>query len=1088
MCGIAGFHLPLRSGIALPEARMLVERMLETLVHRGPDADGLWVDTAGRCVLGHRRLSIIDTSPAGRQPMSGDGGRRWIAFNGEIYNFLELRPQLEAAGTVFRGRTDTEVLIEALAHWDTEALQRLDGMFALAAFDTLSGELLLARDPFGEKPLYTLDLPGGGLAFASELQALEILPQFDPEVSLDAVGELLMFQYIGAPRTIYRTARKLAPGHWMRRSADAESATGRYFEFAPHGRESAPRPLAELADEAEEILVHGIRRRMISDVPLGAFLSGGVDSSTVCALVRRRLGLPLQTFSIGFEGAIDSEHEAARRFAAHLGTEHRNRIVDPSTSGFLRDIGSLLDEPNGDSSCLPTYLLSGVAREHVTVAVSGDGGDEMFGGYDRYLHTLARARRGGSRWRAGDFYYGAPILVALEPDVEALLGFMPEGTAAQLAALRGEIAAATAPLFCRLRQTDVANYLPGAVLAKVDRMSMRHSLEVRTPFLNVELARFCEGLPYETLYRNGRGKLLLREIAKRYLPADLIDAPKKGFGIPMSRWAQDELLRVGEELLADPASRLRAALGASALDAFLAAQRRRGGFSAYRLWAVAVLESWLRHHPARMPMIRRTATVSRTRTAHTLLWNLGVYYRAHGPARTALRISQRFAESLVQPITTRVRVRADQALIHELQQRIARLDADRTVPVLRRGDRFLLLMHSLAAGGAQRQWCYLAQGLRELGYDVEFVVIERPWGELGHYRDYLQSLDIRPTVLRSHDPGEGPVSPVRAEDRRIARLLDNSLLRGDALRLVELLRRAQPAAIFAALDYPNLLAGVAGTIARVPSIVLSFRNYNPSRFSYMPHRSYLPLYRAVCASRRVHLTGNSPHANADYAAWLGIEPARIAFVPNAITAALFPPPSGDAVTQARRALGLAPDAQILLGVFRLSEEKQPELFVEICARLAARFPRARFLHCGSGPMEYIVRRRITERGLQDRLCLLGARHDVPVLMKLADLMLLTSTLEGMPNVLMEAQFSGLPAVATLAGAADECIAHGETGFVLGSGDVEGLTAACASLMEDKALAARMGQAAARRAREAFSPERMVRGFLDATTLVRDADG
>jgi asparagine synthase (glutamine-hydrolysing) len=418
-------------------------------------------------------------------------------------------PKLQATHVQLKGRTDTEILLGALAAWGTDALHRFDGMFAFAAFDRQTGTLLLARDPFGEKPLYTMDLPGGGIAFASELQALEKVPGFDGRVSMDSVAELLSFQYIGAPRSIYESVQKLPPGHWMRVHPDGRRESGRYFAFRPGEGGFDTRDQGELVDALEALLVESTRRRLIADVPLGAFLSGGVDSSTVCALVRRKLNLPLKTFSVGFEGAIESEHEAARRFAAHLGTEHHEHIVAPHASEFLRRIGSLLDEPNADSSCLPTYLLSEFARTQVTVAVSGDGGDELFGGYGRYFSTLEEASR--SRFGeqgAGSAYYSNRILVSTEEQLAELFGELPPAFARHLSGLRRSIDDGRTPLHCRLRQTDVENYMPGAVLPKVDRMSMRHSLEVRTPFLNVDLARFAERLPQTRLIAGDRGKLV----------------------------------------------------------------------------------------------------------------------------------------------------------------------------------------------------------------------------------------------------------------------------------------------------------------------------------------------------------------------------------------------------------------------------------------------------------------------------------------------------------------------------------------------------------------------------------------------------
>lgn len=605
MCGIAGLYRPQRAAMAEPAMNQAVSAMIGSLVHRGPDAGGIWSDPEGRCVLGHRRLSIIDPSDAGAQPMANHDGRWVISFNGEIYNFEDIKPRVEAAGVRLKGRTDTEVLVEALGLWGTSALQQLDGMFAFAAFDTRSGELLLARDPFGEKPLYYTELRGGAVAFASELQALELTPGFDAAVDPNAMAEVLTFQYIGAPRSIYASVKKLRPGHWMRVDRIGRIRVGRYFQFKPGAGGFEDRSLPELADELEDILVRSLGRRLISDVPLGAFLSGGVDSSVVCALVRRKLDRPLTTFSTGFQDAPESEHLVARTFAEHLGTTHHEDVLAPDAATFLRDIGAVLDEPNADSSCLPTYLLSQFARQHVTVALSGDGGDELFGGYGRYFSTLndLALRTSGSpaTWTPGRIYYGERVLVAAEPEVNELFGFVPCGFGQHLATLRSEVDAEEAHLLCELRRSDVENYMPGAVLPKVDRMSMRHSLEVRTPYLSVELARFAERLPDSAQISGGRGKLVLRELAYRYLPREFVDLPKQGFALPLSDWARASLLKVASEMLDSEESRLRSAFGSDRIDSYMSRQRSPEHFVPYRLWGVLMLESWLRHRPTLIP-------------------------------------------------------------------------------------------------------------------------------------------------------------------------------------------------------------------------------------------------------------------------------------------------------------------------------------------------------------------------------------------------------------------------------------------------------------------------------------------------------
>ena len=1306
MCGIAGLLLPSGGKPGVAPAAADVRAMLATMEHRGPDADGLWEDSGKRCVLGHRRLSIIDTSDAGRQPLASSDGRWIVTFNGEIYNYRELSPLLASAGMAPKGRTDTEVLANAIAVWGTDALDKLDGQFAFAAFDTLSGRLILARDPFGEKPLYFLHTEVGGIAFASELQALEHLSGFKGEVSADAVAELLMFQYVGAPRTIYKNVRKLEPGHWMVIDPGRAPRTGRYFRFAPGAQGFTDRPLPELVDELEGLLARSIERRMIADVPLGAFLSGGVDSSTVCALVTKKLGRPLETFSIGFKGSRESEHLAARRFASILGTQHFDRILAPSASEFLRGIGDLLDEPNADSSCMPTYLLSQFARKRVTVALSGDGGDEMFGGYGRYFDTLdeARSRSGGS-WSAGSAYYADRILIFTDPLIRDLMGELPAGLAEHLGGLRRDVDQGEAPLYCRLRRTDVENYMPGAVLPKVDRMSMRHSLEVRTPYLNVDLARFAERLPESMIYRSGRGKLLLRELAYRYLPRDLVDAPKRGFGLPMSRWARGDLLRATRDLLLSEESRLRAALGSDAMEAFVRRQHAWRGFATYQVWALGMLESWLRRHPARTEEFADTVKAARDRgkpprlravrlgrgiyamfeskadsgesalsdaertqlagvmsrvylsspeqwafdpkapmsssaeltlpgwgrallpsdlaAAHDLegacvllphpdaaqkldyfeldrLRNLGIRRLVflnpnvfHRPAvqlemrrhargrRTAngLRLFSRATrlrwrprirafldkrasgsadrmyssevlrgvedaggelggrymlyEGLRQmppvpvshaaiakwgrgrysiwsrqchysPTRTRrllalpywivertpqrdgllefvptagEREAADIPAFGRLLDELVTLRNGETVdePGLAPGEHVALVTHALTPGGAERQWCYLAQALKSAGFKVSFLVTSIMAGDGAHHYPLLASAGIEPIQLGSA-PIEQLLANVPKGPVEEALLAPNVNPFGAVLALVaSTLRMLKPKAVFAQLDAVNILTGAAALAANVPRVVLSFRNYSPARFPYLHETWFLPAYQALAKSRRVVLTGNSRMGNGDYASWLGVPERTIALVPNAVEPSIRPI-SDEQGRALRQALGIPAQAPVILGVFRLSEEKRPELFVDVCAGVIERRPDVRALIVGIGPMADAIGSLIHARGLDGRVRLLGRRTDVDALMKISTLLLLTSEFEGMPNVLLEAQSEGLPVVASNVGGVGDCVADGRSGFLVPAGSRDEFVARCLQLIGDKDAAATMGQSGKDHMRT-FSKESLAQRFV-----------
>jgi asparagine synthase (glutamine-hydrolysing) len=600
MCGIAGI-VNKRGTFSAEHLRALAKQMADRMVHRGPDDSGVWVSPDGRCAMSHRRLAIIDTSSAGHQPMRSNTGRSVITFNGEIYNFLEIKRELERDGVSFHSHSDTEVLVTLLERQGANALPRLDAMFAFGHYDIADQELLLARDIFGEKPLYYIDHQDF-FAFASELHALAHLPNFDPRINLEAIASYLCFQYLPTPHTIYQSARKLPPASYLTLGPSNGVEIRPYYRFETSADEQSTRSLDALADELEDILLRSLKRRLISDVPLGAFLSAGVDSSTIAALVTKKLGIPLKTFSIGFANHPDSEHLEAAEIALMLGTDHRERVLTADAIELGQHIGTVLDEPNADSSCLPTHLLSGFAREHVTVALSGDGGDEMFGGYGRYFVTVDewnRKRKNAASlgwWRAGEVYWSNRILVYPDDQLKSALGKVPAGLASRLADMRRAVQDDHRPLLNVLREVDALNYMPGAVLAKVDRMSMQHSLEVRAPLIGIEVADFAKRLAANDCYREGSGKLVLKRIASRYLPEVWMNRPKRGFGLPMDLWSADKLLPATRKLVLGPEARLPAWLDRSLLDRYLDEMKRN--FNSYRVWSLYILENWLRSHPA----------------------------------------------------------------------------------------------------------------------------------------------------------------------------------------------------------------------------------------------------------------------------------------------------------------------------------------------------------------------------------------------------------------------------------------------------------------------------------------------------------
>lgn len=608
MCGIAGI---IDRGAGFGSARLaaIATAMRDTMLYRGPDDAGVWVDPEARCALAHRRLSIIDLSAGARQPLGNEDGGVQVTFNGEIYNYEALKRRLEAEGHRFRTLSDTEVLPHLFEAPGSARLGELDGMFAFGLWRTATGSLLLARDPFGKKPLYYAE-DDGWFAFASELHALMQVPGFDASVDRDALSLYLMLQYVPSPWTIFRGARKLPPGSTLELDTPASAPRiAQYFRF-----EAAEPPLGRLGsvdgacEELRGRVIAAVEKRLVSDVPLGAFLSGGVDSSLVVSVMTRELGRDVQTFSIGYRDTEETEHHYAAEVATHLGTRHHEHLLMPDALDLIEHLAQVLDEPNGDSSCLPTFLLSRYTRQHVTVALSGDGGDELFGGYSRYPHTINEAGSwfervkdrlaGRPKLSTADRYLSPRWLIYQPQQVDALVGGLPRTVADVISTWRDRLNDRYQPIMHRLRNIDAEYYMPGAVLAKVDRMSMQASLEVRCPLLDREVAAFAMALPANLCWRAPDvTKFLLKRLAERYLPAPIIHRPKMGFGLPTQSWSRDRMLGMANDALTGESSLLGGLLDRAELRRLMAQQAVAGQFSIYQVWPLLMLDLWLRAHP-----------------------------------------------------------------------------------------------------------------------------------------------------------------------------------------------------------------------------------------------------------------------------------------------------------------------------------------------------------------------------------------------------------------------------------------------------------------------------------------------------------
>jgi len=619
MCGITGRvnYDPLR-----PIDRGVLEAMTGAVAHRGPDAAGYYL--APGIGLGHRRLSIIDLS-TGDQPLCNETGTIWTVFNGEIYNFAEIRAELTACGHRFRTGSDTEVIVHGYEQWGARAVERFRGMFAFAVWDAPNRRLLLARDRVGVKPLYYAELPGRGLVFGSEIKSLLEDPDVARDWRPDAVDAYLTFLYIPAPATIYRGIQKLEPGHVLVAEHGAV-CTSRYWDLSFPGDGDASRE-EEYLERLDALLAEAVALRQIADVPLGAFLSGGIDSSAVAAYMVETSGRPPVTISVGFDHAAYDELAHARRVAEHLGCEFHPRTVTPDIVSLLPTLAWHFDEPFADSSAVPTYCVSKAARELVTVALSGDGGDELWAGYTRHRverwEQRARAVLGSAGAAAGAIGRALPLSVkgaralrhlGADPDQAYALkhayGMFEPGAKARL--YSGDFAASIRDVdpFARFRDVyarcrsndaidralyvDVHTYLVDDILTKVDRMSMAVSLEARDPLLDHRLLEFAATVPASLKIRDGRGKHLLRKVLQRRVPADILERGKHGFEAPVGEWLRGPLAPMADALLTDGRLRGRGLFDDREVARLWTEHRTGRADHRHRLWQLLMLELWFR--------------------------------------------------------------------------------------------------------------------------------------------------------------------------------------------------------------------------------------------------------------------------------------------------------------------------------------------------------------------------------------------------------------------------------------------------------------------------------------------------------------
>lgn len=642
MCGIAGVILDsqIEGGLA-----SIARSMSNGLTHRGPDDSGLWFDQDAGIALSHRRLAVIDLSAGGRQPMVSDGGNLIIVFNGEIYNHKTIRADLEVLGQApkWRGHSDTETILAAVDAWGINlALQRCKGMFALALWDRKLRTLSLARDRMGEKPLYLAQLRDGW-AFGSELKALFAVPSFKAHLCHEAVAAYLAYGYVPDTKCIFKNVQKVQPGHVTHVSLAAKlpvtNSYATFEELINDARQLRGAGQKNAINELETTLGEVVEEQMLSDVPLGCFLSGGVDSSLVAALMQSRSAQPVHTFAIGFSEARFNEAPHAAAVARHLGTEHTEFILSEQDAlGVITDLPKIYDEPFADSSQIPTVLLCREARNSVTVALTGDGGDEVFGGYNRHVigsRLFSRLQRVPRGLRVTVGRVLSVCAPAITPEngwprrfaSKMRLPVTALDTAAKLAPHLGDINDLSAlyqhfargihnpedlisgativevpyPVFPVegaewMMAMDSVTYLPGDILVKVDRAAMAASLETRAPFLDARVVNAAWELPLEMKIADGKGKQILRSILDRYVPRDLIERPKQGFAVPLDRWLRGALREWSEELLSDDELADLAGLEPIVIRELWELHQSGNLNNGTKLWTVLMLLDWLRHY------------------------------------------------------------------------------------------------------------------------------------------------------------------------------------------------------------------------------------------------------------------------------------------------------------------------------------------------------------------------------------------------------------------------------------------------------------------------------------------------------------
>lgn len=1039
MCGIAGIA---RTEIGAVVDAAEIGRMCQTIIHRGPDDEGIY--TKGAVGLGMRRLSIIDLS-GGRQPIHNEDETVWVVFNGEIYNFPELRVELEKRGHRFYTHTDTEVIVHLYEDYGADCVRKLRGMFAIALYDERQRTLLLARDRLGKKPLHYA-LARGGLLFGSEIKTiLAVAPELK-ETSLEGLLHYFAVGYVPDPLTAFTRIAKLPPG------CLAEFSNGRltvreYWDLPTYGTHE-PESEEECLEELEKRLAEAVRIRLISDVPLGALLSGGTDSSTIVGLMARASSKPVQTFSIGFRNGDYNEADYARIVAKTFGTNHHELIIEPKIGQTLDELTRSLEEPFGDSSILPTYYVSRLARQHVTVALSGDAGDELFAGYDRYPINLRRQvfdlipapighlyRRHvypllprTVRGRKFAFNISLPTRerfldgIAFLPSKGRESSLFSDDFVASVANLDDPLDlfrryfkdAPASDLLSQFLYVDTKTYLTADILAKVDRMSMATSLEVRVPLLDHIFLEWVTRLPSHWKLRDGKQKYIFKRLAERVgVPREVLYRRKQGFSLPLEHWIRGELGDELPQILLEPRTLQRGYFNPASVRRLLK-EHLQGRFNhAGRLWQLLILELWHRNFLEAPGALERQLLPTSASTEEFSAEDFSTSAKPDHSLHALKPLEESSSEN------------SDRS-----ETRVGKLHPSAGQPSV------FLMINDLQTGGTERQFAALVRALNPEAFRVTLGCLRRR-GPLLEGLGHLAEFDVGGSFLT----------------------LRGIFARAALARYL----RAQGVLIAHSFDfYSNLMLIPVARLGGAKIVIGSHRQLG-DLLTPLQFRAQNAVFR-LCD----RIVCNSRAASARLIDQ-GLPERKVAVIPNGLSDLAF----------AETTPSLSPSPGILrVGLIaRMNDPvKNHAGFLRAAAQLAQRFPDVEFLLVGDGPLRPELELLAGNLELGPRVRFLGERHDIPGLLAAMDVSVIFSSSESLSNVALESMAAGVPVIATRVGGNPEVVRDGETGFLVAPGSEEGLARSIERLMTQPSLRSEMGRRAKKLARSSFTMDRVAGQF------------